>query len=512
MPHAPRSITRRPLWRAGFRAALVATAAIAVVLNSSQAQSTRTDHFDGAVSTLQRCVIPTDTREHHALIVSLRALRDPALQPFFEELTRSTNWSSRVDGILGLAELSKTRDIDPHLVERLASAEDRSTAIRNAVGFRLLSPASIRQLLRLPDWPALDLVVLNAELHRQGEKVDEAVLKVTASDPSDEIAALACALLISGDGEESWNAFEARLARRTPEVRNLVLQEMAKAILLYEIEEAVVPMLRLVADDAYTTATRMMANGSALALAPAAGQEAWKRLAQSERAQTALVRAGLQLMSQTKPIEPGLASAIRNGEPLVEAIADAIEANASGDQEALAAALMVVIDRGNRQSAEWAVQRAAALPSVLGVRVWRHLLDRFLTAPDNSLALGAVVVDAARRLALADPPIVESLIRGAAREPQVQEILVLALCDAASPEAAKVARSVRGSFTRRGDSLAILAIARGEPTIDPETLRELGIIGAGGGDLDPTLLVQAAWLFARHSGRADQALARVNPQ
>lgn len=491
---------------------LCAVAAACQVGHHAQGQYTRTDHFDGSVATLKRCVLPSDAREHHALIVSLRALRDPSLKPFFESLTRSSNWSSRVDGILGLAELSESRDIDPNLVQRLTSAEDRSTAVRNAVGFRLLTPATIRQLLKMPDWPSLDRVVLNAELNRLGEKVDETDLRAAAADQSEEIAALACALLIAHGDEDVWNAFEARLARRPPEVRNLVLQEMAKAVLLYDIVGAVDPMLRLIEDESITTATRMMAIGSALALKGPSGQEAWKRLVQKERSQTALVRAGLQLMSQTTPIEPGLGSAIRNGEPLVEAIADAIEANASGDPEALAGALIVVIDRANRQSAEWAVQRAKALPTAQGGRVWRHLLERFLTVPDNTLALGAVVLDAARRLAIADPAAIETLISAAKDEPQVQEILVLALCDAATPEAARIARAVRGSFTRRGDSLAILAVARGQPSLDPDTLRELGIIGAGGGDLDPTLLVQAAWLFARHSGRADQALSQINPQ
>lgn len=476
------------------------------------AQYTRTDHFDGSVATLRRCVIPSEKREHHALIVSLRALKDPALKPFFEALTRSSDWSSRVDGILGLAELSPTRDIDASLVERLASTEDRSTAIRNAVGFRLLSPGTIRRLLAVPDLAALDRVVLNAELHRLGEPVDAAALRAAANDPTEEVAALASALLLASDGAEAWDAFEARLAQRTPEVRNLVLQEIARAVLLYSITGAVDRVLRLAEDASYTLPTRMMVNGTALALAPRAGQEAWKRLAQSERSQSALVRSGIQLMSQTVPIDPGLGSAIRNGEPLVEAIADAIEANASGDPEALATALTVVIDRANRQSAEWAVQRAAALPAPHAARVWRHLLERFLSAPENSLALGAVVLDAARRLAASDPASMEQLFTLAKNEPQVQEIFVLALCDAATPEAATVARRVRGTFTRRGEALAVLAIARGESKLDDATLKELGIIGAGGGDLDPTLLVQAAWLFARHSARADQALAQVNPQ
>ncbi len=476
------------------------------------AQSTRTDHFDGSVATLKRCVVPSDNREHHALIVSLRALRDPTLKPFFEALTRSHNWSSRVDGILGLAELSEPRDIDPNLIQRLSSQEDRSTAVRNAIGFRLLTPATIRQLLKLPDWPPLDQVVLNAELNRLGEPMDLAMLRSAAVGPSDEISALASALLIAGEDQDTWAAFEARLARQSPEVRDLVLQEMSRAILLYEIEEAVAPMLRLIEDETMTTATRMIAVGAALALSGPAGQEAWKKMVQEgDRSQTALVRAGLQLMSQTNTIAPGLGSAIRNGEPLVEAIADAIEANASGDPEALASALIVVIDRANRQSAEWAVQRAKALPPALGTRVWRHLIERLLTGPDNTLALGSAALEAARRLAAVDPSVIATLIQTAQDEPQLQELLVLALCDAATPESAKVARSLRGTFSRRGDSLAILAIARGESPLDSDTLRDLGVIGAGGGDLDPTLLVQAAWLFARQSGRADQALSQVVP-
>ena len=87
--------------------------------------------------------------------------------------------------------------------------------------------------------------------------------------------------------------------------------------------------------------------------------------------------------------------------------------------------------------------------------------------------------------------------------------MILALCNAASPEAAAVAERVRGTLSRRGDALAILAIARGKPSLAPDLLQELGIVAAGGGDLDPTLLVQAAWLFARHSGRADQALLKI---
>jgi hypothetical protein len=474
----------------------------------ASAQYTRTDHFDAAVLTLQRCTASSNTGEQHALIVSLRALNDQTLRPFFQSLTKSASWSSRVDGILGLAELSARRDIEISLLNQL-SAEDRSTVLRNAVGFRLIQPETIREILKIKDLPLLDVVVLNAELHRVGEKFSGSGLETAVTDPSDEISGLAAALLLETGNESPWKIFTAQLATRSPEIRNVAIQELARAVQLYCIRASIAPIVQIVQDPSYTVPTRMIVTGAALALDPAIGRTEWRKFTAQERGQSAVVRAGLQLMSQEKIGEAGLGSSLRNGEPLVEAIADAIEANASGDPNALASALEVVIDRANRPSAEWVVKRAASLPPPLAAQVWKHLLVWFLTAPANTTALSTVILDCASRLALVDAGTIENLIRLSETERQFQEILILALCNAATPEAATVAERVRGSLSRRGDALAILAVARGKPTLAPDLLRELGIVAAGGGDLDPTLLVQSAWLFARHSGKADQALLQI---
>lgn len=357
--------------------------------------------------------------------------------------------------------------------------------------------------------PLLDLVVLNAELNRKGEKFLGTGLAKAVTDHSDEISGLAAALMLESGNDAGWKIFAAQLATRSPEIRNVAIQELTRAVQLYCIRASIAPIVEIVQDPSYTVPTRMIVNGAALALDPAIGQREWRKFTTQERGQSALVRAGLQLMSQEKTIEAGMGSSLRNGEPLVEAIADAIEANASGDPKALAGALEVVIDRANRPAAEWAVKRAASLPPPLAAQVWKHLLVWFLTAPPNTSALSSVVLDCASRLALVDTGAIENLITVAANERQLQEILILALCNTATPEAAAVAERVRGSLSRRGDALAILAIARGKPTLTPDLLRELGIVAAGGGDLDPTLLVQSAWLFARHSGKADQALLQI---
>lgn len=487
-------------------------ALIGCVTNTALSQSNRTDHFDGAVATLQRCVSPSPTGEHHTLVISLRALSDPALRPFFESLTRSSNWSSRVDGILGLAELSAARDVDLALINRLSASEDRSTAIRNAIGLHLITPASIRELLETSDLPTLDRVILSGDLNRQGETFDSVGLRDAAMDASDEVAGLSAALMLQRGTREPWDAFTTRLATRTPEVKNAVVQELARAALLYSIPSIVTPLLSISAHEAYTVQTRMMIIGSALALEPKSGFAAWRKLVAAERNQPILMRAGLQLMAQEKPIEAGMGAALRNDDPLIDAIADAVDANGSNDPAALAKALKALIDVANRSSAEWVVRRAGALPAPLAAEVWRHLIVRFLAAPANAPALSSAVLDCASKLALVDPQAIGSLISAAAAEPQLQEILILSLCNAATQQAAQVAQAVRGSLSRRGDALAILAIARGLPTLDQETLKALGIVAAGGGNLDSTLLVQAAWLFARHSNRADQALSQLHPK
>lgn len=479
---------------------------------SAAAQYNRTDHFDGAIATLQRCASPSPTGEHHTLIVSLRALNDPTLRPFFEALTRSSNWSSRVDGILGLAELSAARDVDLALINRLSASEDRSTAIRHAIGLHLITPASIRELLETTDLPALDRVILSADLHRQGQTFEGVGLREAATDASDEIAGLAAALMLQRGTSEPWDAFTARLATRPPEVKNAVVQELARAALLYSMRAIIAPLISLGKDDVYTVPTRMMIIGSALALDPQTGWREWRKLVAQERSQSTLMRAGLQLMAQEKPVEVGMGAAIRSGDPLIEAIADAVDANGSDDPAALAKALIAVIDVANRTSAEWAVRRAAALPPVLAAEVWRHLIVQFLAAPANTPALSSAVLDCASRLALVDPQALGSLINTSAAETQLQETLILSLCNAATPQAAQVAQAVRGSLSRRGDALAIIAIARGLPTLDEDSLKALGVVAAGGGNIDPTMLVQAAWLFARHSNRADQALSQIQPK
>jgi len=475
----------------------------------ASAQYGRTDHIDGAISTLKRCALPTPRGDHHTLIVALRALEDPSLAPFYEALLKSPDWRSRIDGILGLAELSKERDLNIDQVLALPTAEDRSTAIRAAIGFELLKPKGLRALLEEPNLPPVDALVICGELHRQGQPFPATPLRALCADPADEVAGLASLLLMESGDDSAWKAFVDRWSKRSDEVRNGTLQELSRVALLYRLKSSVRGLGDLTLTPNINAATRMMANATALGLEPQVGARMWSAFVEQERSQALLLRAGLQMLAHEAACEAGLGAKLRNGEPLVDAIADAIDASAGGDPDAMASALEVVIDRANKTSAEWAIRRAATLPPPQSTRVWKHLIDVFLGAPSNAMALSPVVLDAATRLAEVNPQLLEPMIRSADRERQVQEVLLLALCNAKSPASADVAEKVRGQLSRRGDALALLAIARGRSELSPQVRGDLGIVAAGGGDLDQSLLAQAAWLFVKSSGKQENALDQM---
>lgn len=492
---------------------VLACAALATALciapKPAAAQYGRTDHVEGAISTLKRCSLPTPRGDHHTLIVALRALEDPTLAPFYETLLKSSDWRSRIDGILGLAELSKDRDVDVALVLALPNAEDRSTAVRAAIGFELIKPKNLRALLDEPNVSPVDALVICGELHRQGQPFPASMVRPVCADPADDIAGLASLLLLESGDESAWKAFVERWSGRSDEIQNATLQELARVALLYRLKTSVRGLGELARKPNINAATLMMVNATALGLEPKLGARMWGTFVERERSQSLLLRAGLQMLAHEAACEAGLGAKLRNGEPLVDAIADAIDASAGGDSDAMASALEVVIDRANTTSAEWAVRRAASLPLPQATRVWKHLIDAFLGAPANAMALSPVVLDAATRLAESNPALLEPLIRRADGEHQVQELLLLALCNASSAEAADVAEKVRGQLTRRGDALALLAIARGRGELTPQNRSDLGIVAAGGGDLDQSLLVQAAWLFVKSSGKQETALEQM---
>ena len=115
-----------------------------------------------------------------------------------------------------------------------------------------------------------------------------------------------------------------------------------------------------------------------------------------------------------------------------------------------------------------------------------------------------------RELAKSDPAEVARLAERLDGNDELEAALMAGLWDSRSAAAAPIARSRRGTLPRMGESLAVLVLASAGGTLTDDDMSVLARAAAGGGDLDPSRAIQAAWYYARASGGLDGAVARAS--
>ncbi|HMN95348.1 MAG TPA: hypothetical protein PKC43_03950 [Phycisphaerales bacterium] len=495
------------------------------------------DPEESAIAQLRKATVFRPNGLHHALLLALRDLRDPAMRPFFESLVQAEHWSIQLDAILGLAELSDKPLIDPWLLGRLRDERDRVDALKVVLQLGMLDRERIEWLLANQDTPAVGRVLLMAELFRLGGAPDEAGLDRLAANPDPVIAGLASLVLgqieaARGTPPSAAGAI-ARFARvleaLPPAERDSVIEELSTAARRYGLSAAIDLFSFRVTGEPEAPGPQESVVGMALVLDRPRGVELWKKVVGHARPtdedarradQARRVRFGLILLlnaagtpPETFDLLPGTTDAAQ-AESLLLAMAAAGKAVASGTDPA--PAMIALYDSGHRRSARWVVEAAAALDLKDSRRVYRHILEPIggRTPPTPERRNDAI--DAAARLAVLDPQTLREILAAAEDDGPLQEVILLGLANAQGDATGDLAASVRRIGMGRADSIALLVIARDAArpgstrTLTDAELRQLGIIAGGGGGVDETLRAQAAWLYLRLSGRLDRALPKLS--
>lgn len=438
-----------------------------------------------------------------ATVASLAGLGDARLEPVFRAMAGSGAPPARVFGVLGTALVTK-KGIDPALWTSLRSEDERATVVRDANITGILRESDPAALLAAaPTTPAATLALVG-ELHRRGAAWDPARIAPLAAGDDAVAAAVASLLLLAGPpggpaDPAPWQRFSERAKAMPAEQRTGVMRAAIEASLLFEVKPAAAELLAACAGADSPEALRVPVVGMALRIDTPKGLEAWRARVREDRSQVALVRAGMQLLSSTdRGVPPADFDAIRNGTPVIDAIADAGKAIASGQDEA--SALIALLDAGHSASAEWALVRAAEMPAERSAPVWRHLLGKIDASNPDERPAATIVSGVVRELAKSDPKAVEALGARFDGDDLLEAALMLGLWESNAAAAPAIARARRGSLPRMGESLACMVLARAGEPLTPEDQSLLARAAAGGGDLDPTRSVQAAWLAVVSSG------------
>lgn len=484
-----------------------ATAALFLSATPLFAQYGPVDPYDSALRALRESIGSSNDAEQHAGMVSLRELRDAQLKPLFDKLLHSDDWSLRVDSVLGLAELDVSGKIDTNLVGGLPAEGDRETAVAAAVGLGMLDSERITAMLSWDDLPAAQKLLLACALRKLGGTPDVALVTKLTDSRTPEIAVLATALLLDlGSSEASTAADRARttLATLPPKTRAAIVAQTAEGASANNLKAAapfVASLIELpdVADDA-----RLRALGSLLVLAPDAAYPVLQSRLAQDRSQTSLMRhAAVLLASGVRAPKPEW-DRLRNGDPLIEALADAGTAiGEQRDQDAYAQLLTLKHRVALRAATEGSLRLGDSAERALGIAAAKYLVEERRAAAPLIESLTRAIA----RLAQIAPGELTPILASVQDDRTLQETLILALASAGTREAAEVAATVRGKSSRSGEAMIAVLGARHLDTVGEDAMRELATVAGGGTGVSPVIRTQAAWLWLRHAKRTNDAIA-----
>ena len=491
------------------RHAIAAFAAVACIATPAFAQFyEKVDLAKASESTLvEALTVPGNN--FGGRVATFAGAGDPSMSVLFRAMTKSGDPRVRVYGVLGAA-LNSDKGIDPELMTGLQSEDERAAVIReaNVSGILRKSPASA--ILAQGKFTDAGILALVGEIDRRGESWDPAlVLPITTS--KDAIAAgFASLLLRDGNGKDPanaapWDAFRARLTAMSQAERDMVLRALIEAVTMFELRSATTPLMELASAPECREEVRVSSVGMCLRLDTPKGVAAWQERVTANRSQLALMRAGMQLLaSYDRGVPPTAFDAIRNGTPILDGIADAGSALASGKEAA--PALIGLLELGNPTCAEWALVRASELPVDRAAPVWKHILAKLDEADASKRPPASLVTGVARELMKSEPATVKAMLDGFKDQPDLQLAAMVGIADSRVPAAVDIARAHRGHLPRAAEGIAALILARNGATLNEDDLRVLGRAAAGGGDMDPERGLQAAWYCIR-AGKKDEEVA-----
>ena len=482
--------------------------------------------WDAAIAQLRLAARYSRDGSHHALLVALRELHDPALRPLFQSLVQAENWTMQVDGVFGLAELDPKGTLDPFLLAQVKNPVDRSTAIIAAVQLGMIDQEQASAMLTWPSLTARDRTLLHAEIFRRGGETDNNAVRALLDETDPEVVGVAGFLLAARGEHEALDRVASRLAELAPKDRSAALVGLAVAAMTFSMKSAVALLDGALKDAQLATDGRVACVSALLKLDRTVGLSAWSAALAAATTQSLRVRLALILISQEGPIPPDASAALKAiaaksdgpADPLLGKLADALSGISVSSQTGsnageAATALAALVATGHRPSMA-AVLAAVKFRDEVTRRAVYDAFFQILKAPNRDSLAPAVLdicIDAISQLAALDIRAVEKHIEAAATDATLRELLLLGLFGAGTKEASDVAYAARATASRRIAAMALLLHARFATTSDPglnrSELEELGSIAAGASPVDGSMRVQAAWLFARHSGKADQAIA-----
>lgn len=492
---------------------LLAAVAMSAMLPGAAAAAAMDPAAQSAVFLIGQSLEVRRDGRHNRLLGALRHLRDPRARPLFVFLTRSPQPAMKVHGILGLAELDPAKRVDLKLLAQIDEPAAQSQLISAAMGSDLLPAGVCHQLMA---WPGLDpavKLIVATRLAGEGELTDTAVLGEAMASQVLGRRGLA-ALLLHQFGDPAGTRALQELDASTDPQRDVV-----RAMLL---QTALREGFSRCANWAHAVATEpeapprlaLLALRVAMRFSEPHSAAVWTQRFEAAGDAADRMRLALLALRMAPWVEPAMFEALEAGEsPLVRQIGATGRAVAAGEPDLAEQAVRLLLThypRANQWALDYARERATP-------QVAQLILLGVIRAYEDGPARTRVqrlddAVEATRSLYERFPTIAAKLLRPILSDAETDPLLIqgillgLVRCQA---DTGPVVAGLPPFRDMDAQGLALLLRARSGQPLDDTQVQDLALLVRGGGKLEDSLRVQAAWIYLERTGQLDAALAQL---
>jgi len=467
------------------------------------------DYFDRAVTALRQATRPTTDGTHHLMLLGLRQLEDPELIPLFSAISQSSSRTIRINGLLGLAEVSESGTLDTWRMARLESHRERGEVLFESLNLELRKAQQLQEIL---DWPdledAMEISVLSV-LTSWDQPVDREEIRrlMTESDSADIRTWAGLLLMHLGETEGIDEALSA-INELPASMRRRTLSSIFTALRAYPLSGISAWIERIARSPDETDAVRFDAIHTLLYTDVSLGQALWSDSYLQTNGLANQLRHVLSILAVADTVSPDVFKPVISDQtPLLQRLGQAGSVIASGSNSV--DACLAVIQQHHAQSTDWVFEYAdTTAPQSVAVQILPVLIeDTMIDGSAMSVRLENAV-KASDALLLHDPDRLQESLRKArsAGQHTPEEAILLGASWSVNPTAMGLIQSFNTWSSKRAGSLSLLIRARYEDSLNQDDLHRLSLIFRHAGDVSAGYEAQAAWLYIKHLGRTGEAL------
>lgn len=476
-----------------------------------------TDSYDASVRLLRSAIQVSRDGRHNMFLRALRQMRDAQLEPLFSELFQSDHPSLKIHGLLGLAECKPAHELDLVRLAGIDSAPLQAEIVSAALDNELLGAESCKKLL---GWQGLDAgvkIIVAAELvkARQLAPGQPGWDVVKENLKADNIARRGLASLLLAQAGEASGLAELQAIDKSQDPKREATREMLlQTALRYELDKVGVWASGVAAEQGINPRLSLLGLRTAMRFGAPGATDRWRQRYNSDpdiarRTQLALVAIQVSPWLEPAVFEP----LTRSDDSMVKQIG--ITGAAIAGKKDIAATATALVQMDHPIVNDWALGycRKTASPTD-ALAIMATVVTTADAGPERSKpqrwedAVQAVQVILDR-----DPErgvdVLKKILRDDKQPAIVRRLVLVGLMRAQPALAAKAIEGATRFEDNETSDLLVVLRAKTQTTITPEDMRSLSLVVRGAGSPLPTVRLQAAWIYLKHSNKTQPALAEA---